>query len=65
MILVLSYYLSLQIDTVTLYNKYNNELIDATNDAMAAFELNTANDKRVAAVERAVLELLLISSTST
>ena len=45
MILILSYYLSLQIDTVTLYNKYNNELIDATNDAMAAFELNTANEE--------------------
>lgn len=44
LILVLSYYISLQIDTVTLYNKYNNELIDATNDAMAAFELNTANE---------------------
>ena len=45
MILILSYYISLQIDTVTLYNKYNNELIDATNDAMSALELNTANEE--------------------
>lgn len=45
MILILSYYISLQIDTITLYNKYNNELIDATNDAMSAFELNTANEE--------------------
>ncbi|MGN1299405.1 MAG: hypothetical protein ACI4UE_05430 [Candidatus Scatovivens sp.] len=45
MILILSYYLGLQIETVTLQNKYRNSLIDATNDAMSAFELNTANEE--------------------
>ena len=44
MILVLSYYLSLQIETIRLQNDYNSKLIDATNDALTAFEINTANE---------------------
>lgn len=43
-ILVIAYYISLQIDTITLQNQYNANLLDATSDAMSAFELNTANE---------------------
>ncbi len=43
-ILVIAYYISLQIDTITLQNKYNERLLGATYDAMSAFELNTANE---------------------
>ena len=44
MILVLSYYLGLQIDTIKLQTEYDNKLIDATYDSLAAFEINTANE---------------------
>ena len=44
LILVLSYYLSLQIDTITNQNKYDSALLGATHDAMASFEINTANE---------------------
>ena len=43
-ILVIAYYLSLQIKTINLQNQYNSKLLDATYDAMSAFELNTANE---------------------
>lgn len=43
-ILVIAYYLSLQIKTINLQNQYNAKLLDATYDAMSAFELNTANE---------------------
>lgn len=43
-ILVIAYYISLQIDTITLQNMYDSKLLDATYDAMSAFELNTANE---------------------
>lgn len=43
-ILVIAYYISLQIDTINLQNKYSTYLLDATYDAMSSFELNTANE---------------------
>lgn len=43
-ILVIAYYLNLQIETINLQNQYNSKLLDATYDAMSAFELNTANE---------------------
>lgn len=43
-VLVIAYRISLQIDTITLQNQYNSKLLDATYDAMSAFELNTANE---------------------
>lgn len=43
-VLVIAYYISLQIDTITLQNMYDSKLLDATYDAMSAFELNTANE---------------------
>ncbi len=44
LLLVLSYYLSLQVDTIRLQNRYDTKLLDATYDALSAFELNTANE---------------------
>lgn len=46
-ILMLSYYIGLQIDTITLQTTYNAKLIDSTREAIDAFEINTVewNDK--------------------
>ena len=44
LVLVLSYYIQVQISTLTLQNQYNSKLLDATYDAMSAFEINTANE---------------------
>ncbi len=44
LILVLTYYIQLQVDTITLQTKYDSKLLDATYDAMSSFELNTANE---------------------
>jgi hypothetical protein len=43
-ILVTSYYISLQVNTIKLQTSYDTKLLDATYDAMSAFELNTANE---------------------
>lgn len=43
-ILVLSYYIGLQVDTIELQTSYDKKLLDSTYDAMSAFELNTANE---------------------
>lgn len=42
--IVLSYYLSGSVDTIARQTSYDTKLIDATHDAMVAFELNTANE---------------------
>ena len=44
LILVLSYYVQLQVDTIALQTTYDNKLLNATHDALAAFEINTANE---------------------
>ncbi len=44
LLLVLGYYISLQVDTITLQNQYDTKLLDATYDAMSSFEINTANE---------------------
>ena len=44
LIMVLSYYLNLQIKTITKQNEYDNDLLAATYDAMSSFEINTANE---------------------
>lgn len=44
LVLVLSYYIQVQISTLTLQNQYNAKILDATYDAMSAFEINTANE---------------------
>ncbi len=40
-ILVFSYYISLQLDTVSMQTTYNTKLLDATKSAIEAFEINT------------------------
>lgn len=44
LILVLAYYIQLQVNTITLQNAYDSKLLDATYDAMSSFEINTANE---------------------
>ena len=39
--LVMSYYIQMQIDTITLQTTYDSKLIAATKDAIEAFEINT------------------------
>ena len=39
--MVVSYYIQLQIDTITLQTTYDSKLIAATKDAIEAFEINT------------------------
>lgn len=41
LVLILSYYISLQIDTSNMQTSYNTKLLDATKEAMEAFEINT------------------------
>lgn len=43
--LILSAYIGIQIDTVMLWRQYDTKLMDATHDAVVAFELNTINNK--------------------
>ena len=43
-ILVTSYFISLEVNTVRLESDLDKKLLDATYDAMTAFELNTANE---------------------
>ena len=42
--LILSAYIGVQIDTSMLVQQYDTKLIDATHDAIVAFELNTMNN---------------------
>ena len=44
LILVLSYYLNLQIKTIAKQNEYDKSLLSATYDAVSSFEINTANE---------------------
>ncbi len=44
LILVLSYYISLQVKTINLQNQYDAKLLNSTRDALSAFEINTANE---------------------
>ncbi len=43
-ILVLSYYVGLQVDTATLKANYNSYLSKATHETMSAFQINTTED---------------------
>ena len=43
-ILVTSYFINLQVNTIRLESSYSEKLLNATYDAMTAFELNTANE---------------------
>ena len=43
-ILITSYYIQRQVDTISLQLSYDSSLLSATYDAMMAFEINTANE---------------------
>ena len=43
--LILSAYIGVQMDTILLSQKYDTRLIDATHDAVVAFELNTIHNQ--------------------
>lgn len=44
LILVLIYYIQLQVDTIDAQNRYDVKLLNSTYGAMSAFEINTANE---------------------
>lgn len=44
LILVLTYYIQLQVDTLDAQSKYDVKLLNSTYGAMSAFEINTANE---------------------
>lgn len=44
MVIILTYYIQMQVDTIALQASYDSKLFDATHDAMSAFEINTANE---------------------
>ena len=44
-LLVVAFYIQMQVDTVAKENSYNTKLLSATYDAMSAFEMNTANEE--------------------
>lgn len=43
-LMVTSYFISLQVETIKLESSYDEKLLKATHDAMTSFELNTANE---------------------
>lgn len=43
-VLILSFFIQAQVDTIALQTSYDTKLLDATYDAMSAFELNTSNE---------------------
>ena len=43
-IIILSYYIHGEVDTIVLQTSYDTKLIDSTHDAMSSFEMNTANE---------------------
>lgn len=43
--LILSAYIGVQIDAASLQQQYDTKLMDATHDAVVAFELNTINNQ--------------------
>lgn len=44
LILVLTYYIQLQVDSIEIQSQYDTQLLDSTYDAMSSFEINTANE---------------------
>ena len=62
-ILVLSYYVQAQVNTIALQTAYDTKLLDATHDAMVALEINTANED-LSSVSDA-LRSIVTASTNT
>ncbi len=61
--LVLSQYIGLQIDTVSLRNKYDQALLGATFDMMSAFEINTRNISNSDALGEELREIEAVINT--
>ena len=57
-ILVVTFYIHLQVDTIATENQYNTKLLTATYSAMSAFEMNTSNEdlSSVADSMRSIIE---------
>ena len=60
-ILVVTYFIQLQVDTIATENSYNTKLLDATYDAMSAFEINTANEE-LSSVADSMRSIILASN---
>ena len=62
-ILVVTYYIQLQVDTIAKENSYNTKLLNATYDAMLAFEKNTANEELSSVADS--LRSIILASNNT
>lgn len=62
-VLVVTYYIQLQVDTIAKENSYNTKLLNATYDAMSAFELNTANEE-LSSVADSMRSIVLASNNT-
>lgn len=60
-ILIVTYYIQMQVDTIATENQYNTKLLDATYDAMSAFEINTANEE-LSSVADSMRSIILASN---
>lgn len=60
-ILITTYYIQMQVDTIATENQCNTKLLDATYDAMSAFEMNTANEE-LSSVADSMRSLVLASN---
>ena len=43
-VLVMTYYIQAQVNTIALQMSYDTKLLDATHDSLVALEINTANE---------------------
>ena len=60
-ILVVTYYIQLQVDTIAKENTYSTKLLNATYDAMSAFEINTAHEE-LSSVADSMRSMILASN---
>ena len=60
-ILIVTYYIQMQVDTIAKQNQYNANLLNATYDAMSAFEMNTANEE-LSSVADSMRSIILASN---
>lgn len=60
-LMVITYYIQIEVDTIAKENEYNTKLLDATYDAMSAFEINTANES-LSSVADSMRSMILASN---
>ena len=58
LIIISSFFIQQEVDTISMQSSYDTKLIDATNDAVSAFEINTTNEdlSKVADQLRSMIE---------